>query len=88
MKDIIVKMIWESVWEQITNEFYEFTVKHSETLTEKEKLIFVDLVNQQDEYSHLVLESLWAKFEVENCTEERLQEIFESHLKKIGSISI
>ena len=42
MKDLIKKMMQESIWEQIAKDFHEFTIKHCETLNKKEQIVFSD----------------------------------------------
>jgi len=89
MKDLINKMIKESVWIQITKDFHEFTISHCNSLDEKEQAIFINLLNANDEYSFAVLQNLWEQFEAKGgCSEERIREIFDIEVKKLGSISI
>jgi hypothetical protein len=89
MKDLIKKMIQESVWQQITKDFHKFTMEHCEKLSLKEQLVFVNLLNANDEYSFAVLQKLWEQFEAKGgCSKERIQELFDIEVKKMGSISI
>ena len=83
MKDLIKKMVQESIWEQIAKDFHEFTIKHCDTLNKKEQIVFANLINTGDEYSHAILENLWKKFEVEGCSEKRLKELFDIEVKKL-----
>ena len=45
MKDLIMKMVKESVWIQVQKDFHEFTMKHCEKLTNKEQMFFVRMIN-------------------------------------------
>ena len=83
MKDLIKKMVQESIWEQIAKDFHQFTVKHCETLNDKEQIVFANLINTGDEYSRAILENLWREFEVEGCSEKRLKELFDIEVKKL-----
>lgn len=89
MKDLIKKMVQENVWQQITKDFHEFTMEHCEKLSEKEQLVFINLLNANDEYSFAVLQNLWEQFEAKGgCSEARIKELFDIEVKKLGSISI
>ena len=83
MKDLIKKMMQESIWKQIAKDFQEFTIKHCETLNKKEQIVFANLINTGDEYSQAILENLWREFEVEGCSEKRLKELFDIEVKKL-----
>ena len=83
MNDLIMKLVKESVWIQVQKDFHEFTMKHCETLTNKEQLFFVKLINSGDEYSNSILENLWQEFEVDGCSKERIQELFDIEVKQL-----
>ena len=83
MKDLIMKMVKESVWIQVQKDFHEFTMKHCEKLTNIEQMFFVRMINSGDEYSHAILENLWQEFEVEGCSEKRIQELFDIEVKQL-----
>jgi hypothetical protein len=83
MNDLIMKLVKESIWIQVQKDFHEFTIKHCETLNKKEQIVFANLINSGDEYSHAILENLWREFEVEGCSEKRLKELFDIELKKL-----
>ena len=88
MNNLIKKMVQENVWEQITKDFHEFTMKHCEKLEYKEQLVFINLINSDDEYSSAILEELWKEFEIEGCSEKRMKELFDNEMKKFGSVKI
>lgn len=88
MEDFIKNLIREVVWQQITNDFYNFVIKHSETLSPKEQIVLAELINNGDDYSHGILEQLWKEFEVEGCSVKRIQELYEIEMKKMGAINI
>jgi hypothetical protein len=83
MKDLIMKMVKESVWIQVQKDFHEFTMKHCEKLNYKEQLVFMNLINSGDEYSHAILDNLWQEFEIEGCSKERIQELFDIEVKQL-----
>ena len=88
MENFIKGIIKEMVWQQITKDFFDFVLKHSETLSPKEQTALAELINNGDDYSHGILEQLWKEFEVEGCSVKRIQELYESEMKKFGAIQI
>jgi hypothetical protein len=88
MKELIMKMVKENVWIQIQKDFYEFTMKHCKKLSLKEQICFVKMINSGDEYSLAILNNLWQEFQVEGFSEERVTELFNIEVTKMGNVIV
>lgn len=87
MDNFIKTLITEAVWAKIRKEFTSYVEEHYASLnTEKEQEAFTKLLMNDDEYTTQVLNRLWSDFEVEACSEERIQELFDEELAFFNKI--
>jgi hypothetical protein len=84
MKEILMKMIQEKVWEIIRAEFQDYIQAHFETLNSQEQKAFTGLLKGNDEFTRQILDGLWDKFSVTACSDERMRELFLKEIKEFG----
>ena len=79
---MLEKIVKEMVWVRVQTMFMSFVDKHIENLpTELEKITFVQLVNNDDEWSQQILGNLWAQFEKDELGEEKVQKMTDEVLE-------
>lgn len=87
MGEIVKRMIWEKIWRQIESDFYDFVSLHCENLaTEKEQIVFCELIAADDDFTKLVLKNLWEEFSVQGCSNERMDELFKIEMEKLKEL--
>ena len=73
---MLEKIVKEMVWVRVRSMFMSFVDKHIENLpTELEKITFIQLVNNDDEWSQQILCNLWAQFEEKELTNDKFESI-------------
>jgi len=73
---MLEKIVKEMVWVRVRSMFMSFVDKHIENLpTELEKITFIQLVNNDDEWSQQILGNLWAQFEEKELTNDKFESI-------------
>jgi hypothetical protein len=73
---MLEKIVKEMVWVRVRSMFMSFVHKHIENLqTDLERLNFIQLVNNDDEWSQQILGNLWAQFEEKELTNDKFESI-------------
>ena len=73
---MLEEIVKEMVWARVSSMFMSFVHKHIENLqTDFERLTFIQLVNNDDEWSQQILCNLWAQFEEKELTNDKFESI-------------